>query len=105
MRNRLNTLKAELSTCNELARIDEIRTEIRYILTKNCGKVADFRSQEITKRVVKDYPLDKQIGIILDGNADEIASLKAFRAQKAIEVDEMISKYEEGLANEDNLIQ
>lgn len=105
MRNRLNTLKAELFTCNDLVRIDEIRTEMRYISSKKGNKVERFREVEIAKRVTTEYSLDKQIGIILDGNADEIASLKAFRAQKAIEVDEMISKYEEGLTNEDNLIQ
>ena len=94
MANKLSTLKEELLSCKDLARIDEIRAEMRYIFAKNCGKIAEYRSQEITKRVVKDYPLDRQIAIILDGNADEIASLKAYRAQKATEVDEVIAQYE-----------
>ena len=94
MTNRLNVLKDELLTCKDLARIDAIRSEMRYLFAKNSDKVAEYRSQEITKRVVKDYPLDRQIAIILDGDADEIASLKAFRAQKATEVDEMIAQYE-----------
>jgi hypothetical protein len=73
---------------------NEYHCKLEYLLAKQNGTLSMFKAKEIAKRIAKNYTLDMQIDIILNGNDADIAILKAYRTQAANEVEELILKLE-----------
>lgn len=97
MVKRLKELHEAQLTAKTPADIQRINDELQYIYAKRNGTIPAYRSQVIASRVAKKYSLDKQIEILLNNNVDDIVTLKVYRVQVALDVDQMINSFESQL--------
>ena len=97
MKNKLKELNEVILHCDDAVLRKSLEEKRVFLFAKCNDRIDGYRQNEISRRVQEKYPLDKQIEILLNGDVGEIALLKAYRVQMAIEVDQLIKQFESDL--------